>query len=154
MNAEYTDNKLKQNLSKTNFDNLRSDYFLMKIFDYTTKMKSLEILKYSKKLQKRLNLNINDYKKYSQYYSSIELTLTLDNYKNDIFINIPDSKREYYHIYFDDSIEEIKRNYLNEKENIKMIKITINHQVKSFKNYLIDVNVLVQYYSKNFIELT
>ena len=99
MNTEYTDNKLKQNLSKTNFDNLKSDYFLMKIFDYTTKMKSLEILKYSKKLQKRLNLNINDYKKYSQFYSSIELTLTLDNYKNDKFINIPDSDREYYHIY-------------------------------------------------------
>jgi len=133
MNTEYTDNKLKQNLSKTNIDNLKSDYFLMKIFDYTTKMKSLEILKYSKKLQKRLNLNINDYKKYSQYYSSIELTLTLDNYKNDKFINIPDSDREYYHIYFDNSIKEIKRNYLNEKENIKMIKITINHQVKSFK---------------------
>ena len=135
MNTENTDNKLKQNLSKTIFDNLKTDYFLIKILDYTTKKKSLEILKYSKKLQKRLNLNINDYKKYSQYYSLIELTLTLDNYKkNDKFINIPDSKREYYHIYFDDSIEEIKRNYLNEKENIKMIKIIINHQVKSFKN--------------------
>ena len=133
MSSENTDNRLKQNLSKTNFDNLKSDYFLIKIFDYTTKKKFLEILKCSKKLQKRTNLNINNYKKYSQYYSSIELTLTLDNYKNDKFINIPDLETEYYHIYFDNSIIEIKRNYLNENENIKMIKIIINHQVKSFK---------------------
>ena len=84
MNTENTDNKLKQNLSKTIFDNLKTDYFLIKILDYTTKKKSLEILKYSKKLQKRLNLNINDYKKYSQYYSLIELSLTFDNYKKMI----------------------------------------------------------------------
>ena len=98
MNSENTDNKLKQNLSRTNFDNLKSDYFLPKIFEYTTEKKFLEILKCSKKLQKRLNLNINDYKKYSQYYSSIELTLILVNYKYDKFINIPEAKREYYHI--------------------------------------------------------
>ena len=29
MSSENTDNRLKQNLSKTNFDNLKSDYFLI-----------------------------------------------------------------------------------------------------------------------------
>ena len=32
------------------------------------KNKSFEIMKYNKKLQKRLNININDYKDYSQLY--------------------------------------------------------------------------------------
>ena len=49
------------------------------------------------------------------------------------FINISDEEKEYYHIYFDNSIEEIKRNYLEENEKVKMIKIIINYPVKSFK---------------------
>ena len=38
------------------------------------KNKSLEIKKYNKKLQKRLNLSINDYK---EYYQSIEIELKI-----------------------------------------------------------------------------
>ena len=39
--------------------------------------KALEILKYNKKLQKRVNMSIKDYKKYSEIYSSIEIELKL-----------------------------------------------------------------------------
>ena len=87
-------------------------------------------------MQNRLNLSINDYKKYSQLYSSIEIELKLDNnenYEKNKFINIADDERKYYHIYFDNSNEEIKRNYLKEKEIINKIKIIIDYQVKSFK---------------------
>ena len=42
------------------------------------KNKSLEIIKYNKKLQKRLNLNIKDYKEYTELYSSIEIELKFD----------------------------------------------------------------------------
>ena len=41
------------------------------------KSKSLEIMKYNKRLQKRLNLNINNYKEYSQIYTPIEIELKL-----------------------------------------------------------------------------
>ena len=52
--------------SKLFFNKLKSNYFLMKVFDNIKKNKSLEIVKINKKLQKRLNLSINDYKNYSE----------------------------------------------------------------------------------------
>ena len=125
----YKNEQLKE--SKV-FENLKSDFFFIKIFDIIKKKKSLEIFKYNKKLQKRLNININNYKEYSQLYSSIEIELKLAFNIHGTFINISDEEKEYYHIYFDDSIEEIKRNNLKDNENVKMIKIIINYQIKSF----------------------
>ena len=117
--------------AKVNFKNIKCDYFLQDMFDIMKKNKALKIVKYNKNLQKRLNLTLNDYKKYSQLYSSIEIELKLINNKYDKFINIPNEDKEYYHIYFDDSKEEIKRNYLEENEKVKTIKIIINYNVKS-----------------------
>ena len=65
--------------TKFPFSNLKSDYILKKIFIILKKTKSLDILKHNKKLQKRLNININNYKDYSQLYSSIEIELTLSD---------------------------------------------------------------------------
>ena len=39
----------------------------------------------------------------------------------------------YYHIYFNDNKEEIKRNYFNKNDNVSKIKIIIDYQVKSFE---------------------
>ena len=114
------------------------------------KKKSLEIFKYNKKLQKRLNININNYKEYSQLYSSIEIELKLVDNKNGTFINIPDEEKEYYHIYFDNSIKEIKRNYLEDNEKVKMIKIIINYQVKSFKELFKYCKCINSIYFKKF----
>jgi len=122
---------------KGDFKNLKSDYFLRKLFDNIKKYKTLKIMKYNKKLQNRLNLSINDYKEYSKLYSSIEIELKLsdnEHAENDKFINIPEEDKEYYHIYFDNSNEEIKRNYLKANEKVNTIKIIINYKVKSFKH--------------------
>ena len=43
--------------------------------------KSLEIVKYNKKLQIKLNLSINDYKEYSQKRSSIEIEIKIADNK-------------------------------------------------------------------------
>ena len=86
------------------------------------KNRSLDIMKPNKKLQKRLKLNINDYKEYSQLYSIIEIELKIIDNKYGKFINIPDEEQEYYHIYFDNSNEEIKRNYLNEMKKLRLLK--------------------------------
>ena len=119
---------ISNNKQTKNFDNLKSDFFLIKLFDIIKKNKSLQIMKYNKKLQKRLNISINDYKEYSK----IEIELTLDDNKYGKFINISDKEKEFYHIYFDNSNEEIKRNYLEENEKVKIIKIKIDYQIKSF----------------------
>ena len=44
----------------------------------------------------------------------------------------------YYDIYFNNSNEKIKRNYLYEKEKIERIKIIIDYQVKSFEKLFND----------------
>ena len=139
-----------------NFDNLKSDYFLRKLFDILKKDKSLNIIKYNKKLQKRLNININDYIECAK----IEIELKLTDYKYDgKFINIPDEENEYYHIYFDNSNEEIKRKYLKKNEKVKMIKIKIDYQVKSFKglfNYCYCINSIFfkNFYRNNIIDMS
>ena len=46
------------------------------------------------------------------------------------FINISDYDKEYYYIYFDNSNEEIERNYLIKIDKVKIIKIIINYPVK------------------------
>ena len=119
--------------SKSSLEILRSNFVFKKILIYMKKNKILDIMKYNKRLQKRLNLNINDYKEYSKLYSSIEIELKLVDNKYGEFINIPDDDNEYYHIYFDNSNEEIKRNYLIKTDKVKIIKIIIDYQVKSFK---------------------
>ena len=121
---------INQNKSKADFDNIKSDYFLPKIFEYIIKYKALKILRYNKKLQRKLKLDINSYKEYSQKYSSIEIELI--PFDNEYGKFISSKNKEYYHIYFDDEKEEIKRYSLNEGEKVKKIKIILEHQIKSF----------------------
>ena len=78
------------------------------------KNKYLNIIKYNKKLQKRLNLSIDNYKEYSQLYSSIEIELKINDDKYKRFINIFNQDKKYYHFYFDNSNEEIDRDYIKE----------------------------------------
>ena len=86
------------------------------------KKKSLLIVKYNKELQNRLNIATKDYKEYCQ----IEIELKLVNNKYNKFINISEKDEEYYHIYFNNLKEEIKRNYLKEKEKVNTIKKIID----------------------------
>ena len=119
--------------SKDIFKNLKNDYFLQKLFHNLMKKKSLDIIKYNKNIKERINISIKDYKEYSEIYSSIEIEIKTVNNKYSEFININENEK-YYHIYFNDNKEEIKRNYLTIKDKIKRktIKIIIDYQVKSF----------------------
>ena len=103
-------------------------------------------MKYNKKIQQRLNLNINDYKN----YSLIEIELKLVDNKYGKFINISDEDKKYYHIYFNNSNEEIKRNYLDENDKVNMIKIIIEYQVKSFKELFFKCDCIDSIFFKNF----
>ena len=124
---------ISKNVRTKYFEKLKSDYFLRKMFDFLNRGKTLEIIKYNKKIQNRLNININDYIKYSQLYSSIVIELKLVNGQSGKFINIPNKEREYYHIYFDNSNEEIERKYIKYDDKVNLIKIIIKHQITSFK---------------------
>ena len=71
---------ISKNVQKNEFEKLRSDYIFKKIISFMKRNKSLVIMKYNKKLQKRLNISINDYKEYSEI--EIELKLLMENMVN------------------------------------------------------------------------
>ena len=110
---------------------VRSKYILKQIFNNVNEIITLDIIRYNKSFQKKLNKKINDYKK---HYSKIEIDIIPAENEIGEFIHIHNEKlKSYFHIYFDDSKVEIKRNYLNENDNVKIIKIIIDFQIKSFK---------------------
>ena len=155
----YDEQQIKQKKSIVDIGLIKSSYFLEKIFDCMKRNKSLEIIKCNKKFQKKLNLNIKDYKEYSQIYTPIEIELETVDDKYGRFINISEEKKEYYHIYFDNSNEEIKRNYLNKHEKVKTIKIIIDYQVKSFKGlfahcFCINSIFFKKFYRINIIDMS
>ena len=74
--------------------------------------KSLETIRYNKNLQKRINININHYKAYSEKYSSIELDIIPMKGECGDFINIKEEDKKYFHIYFNDNKKkEIERTF-------------------------------------------
>ena len=142
MNSRNISKKVKTK----NFENLKSVYFLRKLFDILQKDKSLSIIKYNKTLQKKLNINIKDYRE----YCTIEIELKFADNNCGKFINIPDKEKEYYHIYFDNSNKEIKRNYLNKEDKVNKIKIIMDYQVKSFKKLFFGCTCVESIYFKKF----
>ena len=119
--------------SNNKLRNLKSDYFIQKFFGYMTERKSLEIIKYNKSIQKRIDININHYKAYSEEYSSIELDIIPKKGKYGDFINIKEEDKKYLHIYFNDNKkEEIENTSLNKDDNVSKISIIIDYQIKSF----------------------
>ena len=141
---------MKYNLLPNNkFEKIKSKYILQKIFDNLNQAKSLKIIKYNKNIQNRFNLSINYYKEYSQ----IEIEIKLIGNKYCKFININNKEDEkYYHIYFNnnDKEEVIKNYYLKEKDDIKNIKIIIDHQVKSLYKLFYGCEYIESIYFKKF----
>jgi len=139
--------KLKQIKLKVTFEHLKSSYILQILFNFMQKDKALEIIRYNKRLQKRLNIGIDDYKELCQL---IEIELKIADNKYGKFINISDKKKKYYHIYFDNSNNEIERNYLKEYEKVKMIKIIIDYQITSFNTLFQNCGCISSIYFKRF----
>ena len=87
-----------------NFQKIRAFRVLNTIFSNPRKRRLLNIVKYNKKIQNRLNLSIKDYKE----YPGIEIEIIPKKGKYGEFINIDENDELYYHIYFNDNNEEIK----------------------------------------------
>ena len=119
-------------VSNDKLRNLKSDYFIQKFFGYIPERKSLETIRYNKNLQKRINININHYKAYSEKYSSIELDIIPMKGKCGKFININEEDKKYFHIHFNDNKNETKVFNLPENIKVEKIKVTIDYQVNSF----------------------
>jgi surface protein len=137
---EYSNNTSKENNEKNEsakpnpiIDNIKSVYFLEKLYDNIQKKKKLEIAKYNKRIQNKLNLSVKDYKEYSETLIEIEIIPVKGKYGE--FIKVDENDKLYYNIYFNDNKEKIKNKYkINEEDKVTKIKIIIDYQVKSFKD--------------------
>ena len=138
--------QLTNQKSKDKFGNIKSNYILLKILKNISKRKYLDIIRYNKAIKKRININVEDYEK----CSLIEIEIIPVKNKYGLFINIKKEEEKYYHIYFDNNKEEIKRNYLKENEQIKIIKIIIDYQVKSFEDLFDSCGCVESIYFKKF----
>ena len=124
-------NIIQNNIKKreVNIENIKSTYILKRIFVNFQKNRLLQIIKHNKRVQKKLNINVNDYK----YFNDIEIELIPKNNEYGLFINILNEREKfYYHIYFNDSNEEIKTTKFKKYNKIQKIKIIINPKVSSF----------------------
>ena len=147
ISTNISNEELNQNKYVCNLENIKSKYILKQIFDNLQKIKILIIAKYNKKIKNKLDLTINDYKEYSE----IEMEIIPVTNKYGKFIHINNEEDEsYYHIYFNNNDEKIKRNYIKEDEEIKIIKIIIDYQIKSFKDLFENCECIESIYFKKF----
>ena len=111
---------------------IKSNHILQRIFVNLNEYRYLQIIKYSKYIHNRLGVDEKNFKNHLKVELEI---IPLINYgENDTkFINIENGKESYFHIYFDDSREEIKRNYLKKDEKVAKIKVAIDYDIESFK---------------------
>ena len=113
---------------------VKSKLILKKIISCIQREKLMKIIFRNKKLQNKLNLSINDYKK----LCTVEIEMEIINRKikeDAYFIHyLNEEISSFYHIYFDDNKEEMKRNYLTPEDKITKIKISIDSGIESLKN--------------------
>ena len=120
-------------MSEEKFDsisNIKSKYILKLIFGLLQKNKLLRIIRYNKKLQKILNIDINNYKR---EYCKIEIEIIPIENTYGKFININKKNESYYHVYFNDNKEEIKnskKNFITFDDKVNKIKIILDYDIK------------------------
>ena len=120
-------------VSSNQLRNVKSHYIIQKLFEYMTERKSLETIRYNKSIQKRIDININHYKAFSETKTSIELDIIPMKDEYGEFINIKEEDKKYFHIYFNDNKnKEIIINSLCKDDNVSKISIIIDYQIKSF----------------------
>ena len=139
MNSGIISNEEKK---KSKLENLKSVFIIKKIIEYTNFNRALKIIKYNKNIQKKFNFNLNTYKDYSYSKTPIEIEIKLAYNEYAKFINISGEDMKYYHIYFNNLNEEIKRTFLKDNEKVDCIKIKIEPQSNHSKNYFIIAHLL------------
>ena len=90
---------------------IRSNFILKNIFKNLNQKIKLNLIKYNKEIQKKINISIKDY----QIYNEIEIEIIPTNkiIGREIFINIEEKYKTNFVIYFDNKIEN--RNYITDE---------------------------------------
>ena len=122
------------------------------MFYILSRKKLLNIIQYNKQTQNILDININDYKEYCELYSPIEIEIIPAKDMYGKFINIYADK-SFYHIYFNDCKNEVKKNYLTENDKVGKIKIIIDYRLEDFVSLFSDCFCLLSIYFRKFYRI-
>ena len=114
--------------------NIKSKVILKKIIDNLPHKKFLNIIKYNKAIQKRINKDLNDYK--NEYYKIIIEIIPVEYSKGKI-INVGKKYESYYHIYFND-IKKEKRKKITKENKTEKITLIIDYEIKTLSKLFID----------------
>ena len=125
---------LNQCQSIGNIHNIKSQFLLQNLFNMIPKKKSLLIVKYNKKIQNKININIKDYKNYCEQYTTIEIEIIPAKGKYGLFYNRKDFKN--FHPYFNDNKKVTKQNYILKEDKVTKIRLVIDYPIISFKKLL------------------
>ena len=113
---------MEETNEKFSLHQVKSSYILKRILDNLERNKFFNLIRYNKKLQKRLEKNIDDYK---NEYLKVELEIIPIGNNFNIFIN-QSGKESYYHFYINDNKEELKRNYLLRNDKATKVKVILD----------------------------
>ena len=120
-------------MTQGDINEIKSKYILNNTFNSLSKSRLLKLIKYNNKIKEKLDLTINDYKKYCETYSPIEIEIIPVKNGYGKFINIEEKEYgKYYHIYFNNNEKEILSDCINKGDNVSKISIIIDYQIKSF----------------------
>ena len=115
---------------------IKSIFTIRILFAHLNRKTKLKIIKLNKSLQADLNLSINDYKNFSEKYSKIEIIIfpSKERKARSQIINYDEKNKNFYHIYFNDNLnEEVKNNYIEKNEEISKIIIIIDSEINTLK---------------------
>ena len=119
---------MEENNNRINILNcIKSKYILRIIFDNLIDIKSLSIIRFNKSLQNKLDIDINTYIEMCKIKINI---YPIREFERKL-INIIETNRPYYHIYFDDNKEEIQSLSITKKDNVEKIKLIIDGKISN-----------------------
>ena len=78
---------------------IKCKYLIHNIFSLLNLKKSLEIIKYNKFLQNKVDINISTYKNYFETFSPIEIDVTISKDCSGNFISYEFESTEFIHVY-------------------------------------------------------
>ena len=116
----------KKNLLKK----VQSKYIFKHVMDNLKENIRLNLIKYNKSLQKKLDIKLKDYAEYSKIVI-IEI-IPSKILQKAYFINFKPEEKDYIKIYFDG--KRRKENYITKKDNVSKIKIIIKREFKKFNS--------------------
>ena len=118
-------------MNKNKMLKIRSKYILKLIFQNIKQNQYLELIKYNKNIQNKLDKSLEDYKEYSRI--EIDLRPIINYAVDNKFINLNDNEKQYIHIFFNNNKKERKSCILQAKPKIQKIKIKLDYEIKSLK---------------------